>query len=86
MEEIGTDMKTNRVTVKGGKADPEKVRRRLQRKTQKHVDLISPKPDKDAKEKAEAEAKAEAAKKEEEVFMSLTKAMNLSSLIMVRKL
>ncbi|XAR64371.1 hypothetical protein NMG60_11024679 [Bertholletia excelsa] len=42
VEQIETDTKNHRVTVKGKKADPKKVLHRLRKKTNRHVNLISP--------------------------------------------
>lgn len=39
-----TDMKSNRVVVKGPKADPLKVLERIKKKYSRNVELISPKP------------------------------------------
>lgn len=39
-----TDCKTHKVVVKGEKADPLKVLARVQRKSHRHVELLSPIP------------------------------------------
>ncbi|TYJ36875.1 hypothetical protein E1A91_A05G338500v1 [Gossypium mustelinum] len=44
IEEVKTDMKSNRVVVKGQKADPLKVLERIKKKYSTNVELISPKP------------------------------------------
>ncbi|KAF5476526.1 hypothetical protein F2P56_003273 [Juglans regia] len=53
VEDVITDCKISKVVVKGDKADPLKVLERIQRKSHKQVDLISPIP----KPKAEEEKK-----------------------------
>lgn len=54
-----TDMGTNKVTVTG-KVDPAKVKARLEEKTKKKVELISPQPKKDAGDKKPDEKKSDA--------------------------
>ncbi|XP_075522574.1 heavy metal-associated isoprenylated plant protein 8-like [Primulina tabacum] len=49
VEEIDIDAKNNKVIVKGKKADPIKVAERLRKKSGKHVELISPQPEKEEK-------------------------------------
>ncbi|KAG4201988.1 hypothetical protein ERO13_A05G309950v2 [Gossypium hirsutum] len=44
IEEVKTDMKSNRVVVKGQKADPLKALERIKKKYSTNVELISPKP------------------------------------------
>ncbi|GMI72222.1 HEAVY METAL ASSOCIATED PROTEIN 52 [Hibiscus trionum] len=44
VEDVMTDCKSNRVVVKGDKADPLKVLDRLQRKSHRKVELLSPIP------------------------------------------
>ncbi|XP_057787611.1 heavy metal-associated isoprenylated plant protein 8-like [Salvia miltiorrhiza] len=44
VEGVEIDVKNNKVTVKGEKADPIKVSERLKKKSGKHVELISPIP------------------------------------------
>ncbi|KAG4148880.1 hypothetical protein ERO13_D05G310800v2 [Gossypium hirsutum] len=44
IEEVKADMKSNRVVVKGQKADPLKVLERVKKKYSTNVELISPKP------------------------------------------
>ncbi|KAG6686190.1 hypothetical protein I3842_11G005100 [Carya illinoinensis] len=53
VEDVITDCRTSKVVVKGDKADPLKVLERVQRKSHRQVDLISPIP----KPKAEEEKK-----------------------------
>ncbi|KAB1217486.1 Copper transport protein ATX1 [Morella rubra] len=55
VEDIMTDCKTSMVVVKGEKADPLKVLERVQRKSHRQVELLSPIP----KPKAEEEKKPE---------------------------
>lgn len=59
-----TDCRTSKVVVKGEKADPLKVLERVQRKSHRQVELISPIPKPPAKEPKEPEVK-EVAKVEE---------------------
>ncbi|XP_057975478.1 heavy metal-associated isoprenylated plant protein 8-like [Malania oleifera] len=63
VEEVEVDRKNHKVIVKGKKLDPWKVLERVEGKTQKHVELFSPKVPRDAKEKVGG--KAEATKKSE---------------------
>lgn len=68
VEEVTTDSKTSKVVVKGKAADPIKVCERLQKKSGRKVELISPLPkppeeNKDAKEEIKEEKQEE--KKEE---------------------
>ncbi|CAI0446501.1 unnamed protein product [Linum tenue] len=58
VEDVMTDCKTSKVVVKGEKADPLKVLDRIQRKSHRQVELISPipkPPSEDDKKKAEDE-------------------------------
>lgn len=45
VENVTTDCKTSKVVVKGDKADPLKVLQRLQRKSHRQVELLSPIPE-----------------------------------------
>lgn len=69
VEDVTTDCKTSKVVVKGEKADPLKVLQRLQRKSHRQVELISPipepKPVSDEPEKKEKEKPKPEEKKEE---------------------
>ncbi|KAL5719764.1 hypothetical protein ACHQM5_012505 [Ranunculus cassubicifolius] len=77
VEDVQTDCKTSKVIVKGGKADPLKVLDRVQKKSHKQVELISPIP----KPPVEGETKEEnnkenvkpeeVKKKEEEVIITV---------------
>ncbi|ESQ43523.1 hypothetical protein EUTSA_v10016103mg [Eutrema salsugineum] len=71
VEDVTTDCKTSKVVVKGEKADPLKVLHRLQRKSHRQVELLSPipepKPVSDEPEKKEKE-KAKPKPKKEEVL------------------
>lgn len=75
MEDVTTDCKTSKVVVKGEKADPLKVLQRLQRKSHRQVELISPipepKPVSDEPEKKEKEKPKPEEKKEEVVTVVL---------------
>ncbi|KAI9123640.1 hypothetical protein K1719_004940 [Acacia pycnantha] len=59
VEEVNADCKGSKVVVKGKKADPMKVCERLQKKSGKKVELISPlpKPSEEKKKEEEEEAK-----------------------------
>ncbi|XP_010536610.1 PREDICTED: heavy metal-associated isoprenylated plant protein 3-like [Tarenaya hassleriana] len=69
VEDVMTDCKSGKVIVKGDKADPLKVLERLQRKSNRQVELLSPipepkpaeEPEKKAVEKPKAEEKKEEA-------------------------
>ena len=68
VEDVKTDSKASKVVVKGKAADPIKVCERLQKKSGRKVELISPLPkppeeNKDAKEEIKEEKQEE--KKEE---------------------
>ncbi|XP_057948376.1 heavy metal-associated isoprenylated plant protein 8-like [Malania oleifera] len=74
VEEIEVDKKNHKVTVKGKNLDPWKVLERLEKKTQKHVELISPKVPRDAKKKVEVKGNTEATnKKEPQVIIAILK-------------
>ncbi|KAK0605325.1 hypothetical protein LWI29_025508 [Acer saccharum] len=47
VESVNTDIASNKLTVVGSALDPSKIRDKLQSKTKKRVDLISPQPKKD---------------------------------------
>ncbi|XP_021775826.1 heavy metal-associated isoprenylated plant protein 7-like [Chenopodium quinoa] len=64
VEDVTTDCKTHKVVVKGEKADPLKVLSRVQKKTHRQVELLSPIPKPPAEEPKKAEEK-EAPKPEE---------------------
>ncbi|GMI76688.1 HEAVY METAL ASSOCIATED PROTEIN 52 [Hibiscus trionum] len=66
VEDVMTDCKSNKVVVKGEKADPLKVLERVQRKSHRQVELLSPIPKpppaaEDKKEKPKPEEKKEEA-------------------------
>ncbi|XP_059661665.1 heavy metal-associated isoprenylated plant protein 7-like [Cornus florida] len=68
VEDVLTDCKTHKVVVKGEKADPLKVLERVQRKSHRQVELLSPipkPPAEDAKKPEEKEAPKPEEKKEE---------------------
>ena len=75
VEEVITDCKTHKVVVKGEKADPLKVLDRVQKKTHRQVELLSPIPKPPSEEDRKAEEKKEEApkpeEKKEEVFFFL---------------
>ena len=64
MEDVTADSRTSKVVVKGMAADPIKVLERLQKKSGKKVELISPLPK--APEEKKEEIKEEPPKEEEE--------------------
>ncbi|CAN7115226.1 hypothetical protein BRARA_C01517 [Brassica rapa] len=74
VEDVTTDCKNSKVVVKGEKADPLKVLQRLQRKSHRPVELLSPipepKPVSDEPEKKEEKPKPQE-KKEEVVTVVL---------------
>ncbi|KAL3818711.1 hypothetical protein ACJIZ3_004616 [Penstemon smallii] len=53
VEEIEIDEKNHKVIVKGKNVDPVKVAERLRKRSGKHVELISPKPNKEEKKEEE---------------------------------
>lgn len=57
VEEVTTDSKASKVVVKGKAADPIKVCERLQKKSGKKVELISPLPKPPAEEEKKEEPK-----------------------------
>lgn len=65
MEDVSTDSKASKVVVKGKAADPIKVCERLQKKSGKKVELISPLPKPPAEEEKKDEAKEEPENKQE---------------------
>lgn len=70
VEDIMTDCKTSMVVVKGEKADPLKVLERVQRKSHRQVELLSPIPKPKAEEEKKPEEKEtpKPVEKKEEVF------------------
>lgn len=74
VEDVITDCKTHKVIVKGEKADPLKVLDRVQRKSHRQVELLSPIPKPTAAEeekKAEEKAPPKPEEKKEEVIFNL---------------
>lgn len=74
VEGVITDCKTHKVIVKGEKADPLKVLDRVQRKSHRQVELLSPIPKPPAAEeekKAEEKAPPKPEEKKEEVIFNL---------------
>ncbi|MED6216637.1 hypothetical protein PIB30_009525 [Stylosanthes scabra] len=73
VEDVITDCKSHKVVVKGEKADPLKVRERVQRKSHRQVELLSPIPKPDAleeekKPEEKVDPKPEEKKQEPEVI------------------
>ncbi|MFS7964073.1 putative heavy metal-associated domain, HMA, heavy metal-associated domain superfamily [Helianthus anomalus] len=66
VEDVITDCKTHEVIVKGEKADPLKVLERLQKKSHRKVELISPVPTPPAEEPKKPEQEEATPKPEEE--------------------
>ncbi|XP_021818294.1 heavy metal-associated isoprenylated plant protein 7-like [Prunus avium] len=73
VEDVSTDCKTHKVVVKGEKADPIKVLERVQRKSHRQVELLSPIPKPPAEEKKpeEKEQPKPEEKKEEPVVITV---------------
>lgn len=65
MEEVQTDCKAHKVVVKGEKADPVKVLERVQKKSHRQVELISPIPKPHPAEDEKKKEEKEVAKPEE---------------------
>ncbi|KAM5571621.1 heavy metal-associated isoprenylated plant protein 7-like [Rosa sericea] len=66
VEDVSTDCKSHKVVVKGEKADPIKVLERVQRKSHRQVELLSPIPKPPAEEEKKAEEKPKPEEKKEE--------------------
>ncbi|KAL6996922.1 hypothetical protein U1Q18_007046 [Sarracenia purpurea var. burkii] len=62
VEDVQTDCKTHKVVVKGEKADPVKVVERVQRKSHRQVELLSPIPKPPAEDAKKVEDQKEVAK------------------------
>ncbi|XP_015882199.1 heavy metal-associated isoprenylated plant protein 7 isoform X2 [Ziziphus jujuba] len=73
VEDVMTDCKTHKVIVKGEKADPIQVRDRVQRKSHRQVELLSPIPKPPSEEEKKPEEKPKAEEKKEEVITVLLK-------------
>ncbi|XP_052174371.1 heavy metal-associated isoprenylated plant protein 7-like [Diospyros lotus] len=75
VEDVETDCKNHKVVVKGEKADPLKVLERVQRKSHRQVELLSPipppPPPEDAKKPEEKEAPKPEEKKEPPVIVTV---------------
>lgn len=69
MEGVITDCKTHNVIVKGKTADPLKVLDRIQRKSHRKVELLTPLPPKPPVEEKKAEEEKPKAEKKEEVSL-----------------
>lgn len=70
MEEVTTDSKAGKVVVKGKSADPVKVCERLQKKSGRKVELISPLPKPPEEEKKEEAKEPPKEEKKEEVILN----------------
>lgn len=70
VEDVVTDCKSHKVVVKGEKADPLKVLERVQRKSHRQVELLSPIPKSPPEEEKtpEEKEKPKPEEKKEEVF------------------
>ncbi|CAN6470632.1 unnamed protein product [Victoria cruziana] len=78
VEEVYADSKTHKVVVKGKAADPLKLRERIQKKSGKKVEIISPLPKAPEEEKKEEEQpKQEEEKKEEPVVVTVVLAVRM---------
>lgn len=76
VEDVQTDCKAQKVVVKGEKADPVKVLERVQRKSHRQVELISPVPkppaaaaEEESKKIKEKEVASKSEEKKEEVCL-----------------
>lgn len=72
VEDVTTDSKASKVVVKGKAADPIKVCERLQKKSGKKVELISPLPKPPEEKKEEPVKEADKEEKKEEVILFKT--------------
>jgi hypothetical protein len=70
VEEVSTDSKASKVVVKGKAADPSKVCERLQKKSGRKVELISPLPKPPEEKKEEAKDPPKEEEKKDEVKIS----------------
>lgn len=80
VEEVVTDCKASKVVVKGDKADPLKVLERVQRKSHRQVELISPipkPPPPEEPKKVEEKPVAKPEEKKEEVNLIIYLFFNL---------
>ncbi|KAK6920500.1 Heavy metal-associated domain, HMA [Dillenia turbinata] len=66
VEDVQTDCKSHKVIVKGEKADPLKVLERVQKKSHRQVELLSPIPKPPAEEKKEEKEVVKVEEKKEE--------------------
>ncbi|KAF8390673.1 hypothetical protein HHK36_025200 [Tetracentron sinense] len=76
VEDVQTDCTTHKVVVKGKNADPLKVLERVQMKSHRQVELLSPipkPPAADAKKSEDDKAKAKPEEKKEEVIIVVLK-------------
>lgn len=75
MEEVTADCKASKVVVKGKTADPIKVCERIQRKSGKKVEIISPlpKPPTQEDKAKEEEIKEPQEEKKDEVILPIIK-------------
>ncbi|RXH85777.1 hypothetical protein DVH24_014361 [Malus domestica] len=85
VEDVTTDSKASKVVVKGKAADPIKVCERLQRKSGKKVELISPLPKPPVEKEEEQVKEADKEEKKEEVIISKP-AFSVSLTFFLRKL
>ncbi|KAK9154986.1 hypothetical protein Sjap_002466 [Stephania japonica] len=71
LEDVETDCKAHKVIVKGKQADPLKVLERVQKKSHRQVELLSPipKPPSPEEEKKAEEEKPKPEEKKEEVMI-----------------
>lgn len=71
VEEVSADSKASKVVVRGKAADPIKVRERLEKKSGKKVELISPLP-KPPEDKKEEIKQPQPEEKKEEVIIIIS--------------
>lgn len=84
VEDVMTDCKTSKVVVKGEKADPLKVLARVQRKSHRQVELISPIPPPPPPEEPKKPEEKEAPKAEEKI-VEVNLLLSLSLLLVLVK-
>ncbi|KAF9679344.1 hypothetical protein SADUNF_Sadunf06G0005300 [Salix dunnii] len=77
VEEVATDSKASKVVVKGKAADPLKVCERLQKKSGRKVELISPLPKPPEESKAEAKDPPKEEEKKDEPPPAVTVVLNV---------
>lgn len=77
-----TDCKSHKVVVKGEKADPLKVLARVQKKSHRKVELLSPIPKPPVEEPPKKEEPPKVEEKKEEVLRVLSLSLSLCALLL----